>query len=539
MDKQSVEYLNEHPDVLLGDDTYKTNKFGMPCWHVIGIDGQNQAFTVQLCFLDNETEENYDFPIRHLASHFKPGIFPSVFALDADPQLIAAVEKHFPPIRTKIVICYWHVSKNVLTNCKAKFETEERWEEFLKMFRDVVYAKTEEEFEDLLAEWKTEFNWNDGNIHRASANSTAQDVQQVAERELERSALVYTIGQWLTTHKRRLVHAWVDQFFNFGLTVTSRLEGAHRIVKLWIGSSTKDLGRAWDAIKLMIKDQLNERRQKMARQLSTTPANLTASIFHPLLGKITHHCLYLFHAQYTLAKREEQRQQAGEEITDCSGTYYRSMGIPCWHMIKERLLTNSVFQPVDFHPHYHYERPPPGAAPFDPPRPILDPHTRDRRRQEAATRRAHERAHARLRTAQTGRILSQFEQLQRRLTHCSACTPRGHDKATCTGCSSTGHTRSRCPFREAEIPLMPATQPQPRLQPDSQPNQPRLMPGPSRPLSSQIAQHPLIPSSQQPTTSRTTATQFDDRIRDRVPATQYPPSQAFEQDRITWEFNER
>ncbi len=78
----------------------------MPTFYVIGIDGQNQAFTILLCFLDNETEDNFEFPIHKLVSLMKPGVFPSVFAVDADPQLIAAIEKHFPPIRTKIVICY-------------------------------------------------------------------------------------------------------------------------------------------------------------------------------------------------------------------------------------------------------------------------------------------------------------------------------------------------------------------------------------------------------------------------------------------------
>ncbi len=79
-------------------------------------------------------------------------------------------------------------------------------------------------------------------------------------------------------------------------------------------------------------------------------------------------------------KREEQRREHREVIEDYSGTYYRSMGVPYWHMIKERLATNRVFQPVDFYPHYHYERPPLGAVPIEPPRLILDPHTRDRQR---------------------------------------------------------------------------------------------------------------------------------------------------------------
>jgi hypothetical protein len=31
--------------------------------------------------------------------------------------------------------CYWHVSKNVVVNCKKFFETEVAWERFLKGFR--------------------------------------------------------------------------------------------------------------------------------------------------------------------------------------------------------------------------------------------------------------------------------------------------------------------------------------------------------------------------------------------------------------------
>jgi len=106
VDAKSIEYLNDHGDEILGDATYKTNKFGMPCFHVIGIDGQDQAYTVLLAFIDNKTEENYDFPISHLARLYKPSHFPSVFAYDADPALIASVKRHFPAIRTKVVICY-------------------------------------------------------------------------------------------------------------------------------------------------------------------------------------------------------------------------------------------------------------------------------------------------------------------------------------------------------------------------------------------------------------------------------------------------
>jgi hypothetical protein len=113
--------------------------------------------------------------------------------------------------------------------------------------------------------------------------------------------------------------------------------------------------------------------------------------------------------------------------------------------------------PIDFHPHWHINRPPPGFEYIPPPPIILDPISRQLRRTQEAERRAHVRANNRLRIAQTGRILSQFEQRQGVLRHCSACTELRHDKATCGGCKSTGHIRSTCPFVPRAMPSLANT----------------------------------------------------------------------------------
>ena len=49
-DARSVEYLNKHPDVLLLDCTYKTNKFDMPLLNILGVDHHGSSFTIALCF---------------------------------------------------------------------------------------------------------------------------------------------------------------------------------------------------------------------------------------------------------------------------------------------------------------------------------------------------------------------------------------------------------------------------------------------------------------------------------------------------------
>jgi hypothetical protein len=51
-------------------------------------------------------------------------------------------------------------------------------------------------------------------------------------KEEHRLALSYCLGKWLGTYKRKFIHAYVDEFFHWGTTTTSRLEGAHHVLTL-------------------------------------------------------------------------------------------------------------------------------------------------------------------------------------------------------------------------------------------------------------------------------------------------------------------
>jgi hypothetical protein len=451
----------------------------MPLLDILGVDGLDNGFTVGFALLDQEAEEDHNWAIQHLKRLFKQGIWPSVIATDCDDALINAIKSSFPPIRTKTVLCYWHISQNVITNCKRYFQTEERWEEFLAGFRRCIYAKTEEEFEDIVNEWKEDFHWNDGNPWWPESDTpTPEEVDVAAEKDEERLALLYCLGSWLGKHKEQVVHAWTDLFFHGGTTTTSRLEGAHSVLKRWIGKPSKNLTAVWRAIKLAIDDQMEELRTKRATARSQTPLAFDNEFYSQVLGKVTPFALYQLRMQWSYVKREQDRLQDGTISAICSGSYYRSMGVLCWHMIKECLANGVQIGPLHFHPHYHWLRPPPGAEPvaFDPP--ILDPETRQRRRSEETERRAQIRAHARVRRAQTGRILSQHEQGLPALRHCSACIEFGHDKATCRGCRSTGHTRASCPHvpreRESAIDsITRATEHQSRIQRLHQSSQPQ------------------------------------------------------------------
>jgi hypothetical protein len=105
-DIRLVEYLNKHPNVLLLDCTYKTNKFNMPLLNILGIDYYSNSFTIALCFLNHKVTENYKEAVQHLRALFQPRIWPFVVVTDCEPALISAVLTHFSAICTKRVLCY-------------------------------------------------------------------------------------------------------------------------------------------------------------------------------------------------------------------------------------------------------------------------------------------------------------------------------------------------------------------------------------------------------------------------------------------------
>ena len=233
----------------------------------------------------------------------------------------------------------------------------------------------------------------------------------------------------------------------------SRLKGGHHILKNWIGGPTGDLTRAQESTLLIIDIELVRISQKRSRELQSIPTALSSQFYYRLHHKITHYGLYKLKEQYDLFRRYLDNNIMYDSNTLYTRNFYSSFGLPCWHMIRIKVFNKEIIQPLDFHPFYHYYRPPPGAEPviFEPP--ILDPVSRQRRHAFEVERRAHARQNHRLYIAQTGRILSQFEQAIQRLRHCSACIIHGHNRATCQGCQSIGYTRSNCPFTTAHIQL--------------------------------------------------------------------------------------
>ena len=285
--------------------------------------------------------------VTHLQSLYQHNRRPSVIGTDCELALMNAIDRHFLQSETSRFICFWHICKNLMVNCKARFETEERWKEFERFFSDVVHSMTPEEYLDRVEKFKAEFNYNEGELHELPPANSPVDLARHTTKTLEQDAVRYVLRQWLEPRHMNIVHAWTNRFFNQNTMTTSRLEGAHAMLKRWIGTPNKKLSSVWASIQLALSDQINEIRIKRSRPRDSLTAGVSEEFYYGVLGRISHFALHEICKQVKYAWNEELRSWDGQSSI-CTGKFIKSMGMPCWHIIQERMSQNrgiSTFGP--------------------------------------------------------------------------------------------------------------------------------------------------------------------------------------------------
>ena len=112
-------------------------------------------------------------------------------------------------IHTRHLLCVWHVNKAVTAHCKHAFYDTGKWEDFYTDWQRVIYASTRIIYE---AEWDQ---------FQEKYNQYPEEVQYLWET-------------WLRPYADRLIAFSTNKYLHFGLTVTSRAEGAHSILKKYL-----------------------------------------------------------------------------------------------------------------------------------------------------------------------------------------------------------------------------------------------------------------------------------------------------------------
>jgi hypothetical protein len=228
---KSLTLLQEYPHILLLDCTYKVNRFKLPLLNIIGSTNINTTFFVAFCFMLQEKEEDYMWAMTQLRNILiQPGFqLPSVIVTDRELAAMNAIREVFPTVRS--LLCSWHVFKCVEGKASKYYgestEEQEAKEGFLKAWNSLVSSRS---VADYAREW-----------------SRMQDAYSNKLR-----LLVYMKETWLDLYRYKLIHCWVDETMHFGHRVSSKVEGAYKVLKGYLQVSTGDLKFVLDNIERML-----------------------------------------------------------------------------------------------------------------------------------------------------------------------------------------------------------------------------------------------------------------------------------------------
>jgi zinc finger SWIM domain-containing protein 3 len=134
-------------DVVVFDNTYKTNRFGMPFGIFTGVNNYGQSVCFAGTIMCDETTESFLWTFTSFLKMVN-NYSPKAFLTDEDQAIIKAVDLIFVPHGTKHALCLWHLMKNVVKNLNGTLGF--KWAEFIKCFYQCLDKYDEDEF---LAEW--------------------------------------------------------------------------------------------------------------------------------------------------------------------------------------------------------------------------------------------------------------------------------------------------------------------------------------------------------------------------------------------------
>ncbi len=279
--------------VWLIDCTYKTNRYKHSLADIVSLDCFNRTVYLGFAFMKLETEEDYRWLLKSLLDVVK--CKPDVIVCDRELALMNAIESDLPSVN--IILCMWHINKNILSNCKQYFisENDDAWDSFMNEWSKVCSASSEVEYAE---KWK---NFSD--IY--STQSLAID---------------YIEENWLP-YRRHFVAFWTNQIRHFNQLVSSRVEGAHSKIKKKLKTSSGDYLTVCDRIENSYVSTVNAYRHRLSLQSTRKNRELSSDFFNLVVNRISEYALFKVMEQLKLVVVDGK----------CTGVFRMVWGMPCSH----------------------------------------------------------------------------------------------------------------------------------------------------------------------------------------------------------------
>jgi hypothetical protein len=285
--------IKENPDCVQIDATYKCNKFNMPLLHMVGVTSHHTLYDMCFGFMGGENHKHYAWHINamyELFEHLK--VTPKCFVTDHDTALKAALTALYPDVVQRR--CIWHINQNVLTAAHKAYDLKKANGDEAKM------KELDKGRNDFMARW-----------HELVSRPTETkfwECYKAIEEDYgeEQASLILYLDNEQMPYFEEWAECFCRHFPDYGIRVTSRVEGAHHRVKTCLTfKGQSHLLHVVKDIHTLMRKQRHEYDAKCSKATVSVPTDAADKEFNRLQRIISPFALRQSKRQLTLAKADD------------------------------------------------------------------------------------------------------------------------------------------------------------------------------------------------------------------------------------------
>lgn len=391
----SEKMWRQFPEVLGLDNTYKTNRFHMYLFEVIGITDQKSVANFAFGLINTEKEDGFLWLCQQLEDlrqdlHVPA---PTVMITDKETALKNALKSVFPSAQQQL--CVYHINANVRARIRSRWKGEDGRSDDEA---DDGEAEVADGDDNLLSNQADTDAVNDDLAARAAEQEVAEHGcaaelpaaelltrdgmfrawQQVIYAEDEagfqlawdkmkatynatQNHILRYISKEYMPYREQWARCFIKRYRNFGQRVNSPVETAHKDVKSFLITGTSDLLHLHNAISLMLQkkerdyDENAARMQMRQRQRFIQQQGWLGNI--PMTVSYVAVDLLAQQHRLAVAAMPSSRGLMPEPLKPCTGSFMQQYALPCSHMILKKLDDGEALSKEDVHPRWWLTKP--------------------------------------------------------------------------------------------------------------------------------------------------------------------------------------
>lgn len=376
----SEKMWRQFPEVLGLDNTYKTNRFHMYLFEVIGVTDQKSVANFAFGLINTEKEDGFLWLCQRLEDlrqdlHVPA---PAVMITDKELALKNALKSVFPGSQQQL--CVYHINANVRARIRSTWKGgDDDDNESEAADESEAAADGDDDLAARAAEQEIAEHGNAASSLPAADPMTREGMfnawkkviyaedEEDFEKEWHKMRLTYDstqnhilkyISKEYMPYREQWARCFIKRYRNFGQRVNSPVETAHKDVKSFLVTGTSDLLHLHNAISLMLEKKERDYIQAAAKmQMRQRRHFIQQSWLGNIPLTVAYVAVDLLAQQHRKAVAAMPSNPDPQPLPPCTGSFMQQYGLPYSHTIEKRLKAGEALSKDDVHPRWWLVKP--------------------------------------------------------------------------------------------------------------------------------------------------------------------------------------